>query len=56
MKKRTVQLGYCDSDVTVCLLFWFMSIIQIGDVKFPFKQYRYYSQQLWVNSICSRVI
>ena len=30
----TVQLGYCDSDVTVCLLFWNMPIVQDGDVKF----------------------
>ena len=40
----TVQLGYCDSDVTVCLLFWNMSIIQDRDVKFPYKRYTYYSQ------------
>ena len=33
----TVQLGYCDSDVTVCLLFWNMPIIQDRDVKFPYK-------------------
>ena len=32
----TVQLGYCDSDVTVCLLFWIMPIVQDGDVKFPY--------------------
>ena len=30
----TVQLGYCDSDVTVCLLFWNMPIVQDGGVKF----------------------
>ena len=35
----TVQLGYCDSDVTVCLLFWNMPIIQDRDVKFPYKRY-----------------
>ena len=40
----TVQLGYCDSDVTVCLLFRNMPIIQDRDVKFPYKQYRYYLQ------------
>ena len=32
---NTVQFGYCDSDVTVCLLFWNMPILQDGDVKFP---------------------
>ena len=31
--KNTVQLGYCDSDVTVCLLFWNMPIIQDRDIK-----------------------
>ena len=40
----TVQLGYCDSDVTVCLLFWNMPIIQDRDVKFPYKRYAYYLQ------------
>ena len=35
----TVQLGYCDSDITVCLLFWNMPIIQDRDVKYPYKQY-----------------
>ena len=40
----TVQLGYCDSDVTVCLLFWNMPIIQDRDVKYPYKQYIYYLQ------------
>ena len=40
----TVQLGYCDSDVTVCLLFWNMPISQDRDVKFPYKRYRYYLQ------------
>ena len=35
----TVQLGYCDSDVTVCLLFWNMPIIQDRDIKYPYKQY-----------------
>ena len=40
----TVQLGYCDSDVTVCLLFWNMPIIQDRDVKVPYKQYTYYLQ------------
>ena len=40
----TVQLGYCDSDVTVCLLFWNMPIIQDRDVKFPYKRYTYYLQ------------
>ena len=34
----TVQLGYCDSDVTVCLLFWNMPIIQDRDVEYPYKQ------------------
>ena len=32
---NTVQFGYCDSDLTVCLLFWNMPILQDGDVKFP---------------------
>ena len=40
----TVQLGYCDSDITICLLFWNMPIIQGRDVKFPYKQYIYYLQ------------
>ena len=40
----TVQLGYCDSDVTVYLLFWNMPIVQDRDVKFPYKRYRYYLQ------------
>ena len=43
-KVVTVQLGYCDSDVTVCLLFWNMPIIQDRDVKFPYKRYTYYLQ------------
>ena len=34
----TVQLGYCDSDVTVCLLIWIMPIFQDRDVKFPYKR------------------
>ena len=36
--------GYCDSDVTVCLLFWNMPIIQNRDFKYPYKQYIYYLQ------------
>ena len=44
MTTHTVQLGYCDSDVTVCLLFWNMPIIQDRDVKFPYKRYTYYLQ------------
>ena len=40
----TVQLGYCDSDVTVCLLFWNMPIVQSRDVKYLYKRYRYYLQ------------
>ena len=40
----TVQLGNCDSDVTVCLLFWNMPIIQDRDVKYPYKRYEYYLQ------------
>ena len=40
----TVQLGYSDSDVTVCLLFWNMPLIQDRDVKFPYKRYTYYLQ------------
>ena len=40
----TVQLGYCDSVVTVCLLLWNMPIIQDRDVKFPYKRYTYYLQ------------
>ena len=35
MHLYTVPLGYCDSDVTVGLLFWNMPIIQDRDVKFP---------------------
>ena len=35
--KDTVQLGYCDSYVTVCLLFWNMPIIQDRDVKYLYK-------------------
>ena len=42
----TVRLGYCDSDITVCLLFRNMPIIQDRDVKFPYKRYRYYLQAL----------
>ena len=34
----TVQLEYCDSDVTVCVLFWIIPIAQDGDVKFPYKR------------------
>ena len=37
-------IGYCDSDVTVCLLFWNMPIIQGRDVKYPYLRYRYYLQ------------
>ena len=40
----TVQLGYCDSDVTVCLLFWTMPIVQDGGLKFPYKRYTDYLQ------------
>ena len=40
VRSCTVQLEYCDSDVTVCLLFWNMPIIQDRDVKFPYKRYR----------------
>ena len=29
--QSTVQLGYCDSDITVCLLFW----IKSGMISFP---------------------
>ena len=36
----TVQLGYCDSDVNVCLLFWNMPIIQDRDVKVGRKTLR----------------
>ena len=35
----SVQLGYCDSDVTACLLFWNMPVVQDGGVKFPYKRY-----------------
>ena len=35
----TVQLGYCNSDVNVCLLFWNMPIIQDRGVKYPYNQY-----------------
>ena len=34
-RKRTTQRLYCDSDVTVCLQFWIMPFVQIGEVKFP---------------------
>ena len=40
----TVQLGYCDSDVTVCLLFWNMPTMKDRGVKCPYKRYRYYLQ------------
>ena len=52
----TVQLGYCDSDVTVCLLFWNMPIIQNRDVKFPYKRYRYYLQASKGKSNCVPVV
>ena len=42
IRSCTVQLGYCDCDVTVCLLFWNMRIAQDRGVKFPYKRYRYY--------------
>ena len=32
--KGTVQFGYCESDVTVCLLFWIMSVVENGELKF----------------------
>ena len=38
MTDGTVQLGYCDSDVTVCLLFWKTPIAQDRGVKFPYKR------------------
>ena len=40
----TVQLGYCDSDVSAYLLFLNMPIIQNRDVKYLHKQYRIYLQ------------
>ena len=52
----TVQLGYCDSDVTVCLLFWNMPIIRDRDVKCPYKRYRYYLQALQAKSNCVPVV
>ena len=52
----TVQLGYCDSDVTVCLLFWNMPIIQDRDVKFPYKRYTYYLQEYEAKSSCVPVV
>ena len=33
-RRRYILLGYCDSDVTLCLLFWNMLIVQDRDVKF----------------------
>ena len=52
----TVQLGYCDSDVTVCLLFWNMPIIQNRDVKYLYKRYRYYLQPFKAKSNCVPVV
>ena len=52
----TVQLGYCDSDVTVCLLFWIMLIIKDRDVKYPYKRYRYYLQAFKAKSNCVPVV
>ena len=40
----TVQLGYCNSDVTVCLLFYIMPIVQNGEINFPCKGYTYYME------------
>ena len=51
-----VQLGYCDSDVTVCLLFWNMPIIQDRDVKYPYKQYVSYLLAFSVKSNCVPVV
>ena len=56
MRTYTVQLGYCDSDVTVCLLFWNMPIIQDRDVKFPYKRYTYYLQAYYAKSSCVPVV
>ena len=50
----TVQLGYCDSDVTVCLLFWNMPIIQGRDVKYPYKGYRYYLPAFRLEAVVSK--
>ena len=50
----TVQLGYSDSDVTVCLLFWNMPIIKGRDVKYPYKRYRYYLQALRIKAVVSQ--
>ena len=52
----TVQLGYCDSDVTVCLLFRNMPIIQNRDVKYLYKRYRYYLQAFKAKSNCVPVV
>ena len=29
----TVQLGYCDSEIAVCLLFWIMPTVQNREIK-----------------------
>ena len=50
----TVQLGYCDSDVTVCLLFWNMPIIQDRDVEYPYKQYISYLLAFRLKAIVSQ--
>ena len=54
--KCTVQLGYCDSDVTLYLLFWNMPIIQNRDVKYLYKRYRYYLQAFKDKSNCVPVV
>ena len=51
---NTVQLGYCDSDVTVCLLLWNMLIIQDRGVEHPYKRYRYYYNHFRLKAIVSQ--
>ena len=50
------KLGYCDSDVTVCLLFWNMPIIQNRDVKYLYERYRCYVQAFKAKSNCVPVV
>ena len=50
----TVQLGYCDSDVTVCLLFWNMPIIQDRDVNFPYSDIHIIYKHIRLKAVVSQ--
>ena len=52
----TAQSGYCDSDVTVCLLFWVMPTVQNREIKFPYEGYTNYLQPLCAKSSCGREV